>query len=388
MLAASPMQVRRELRLRGVALVAVRRAEAIALSPSDSAGWVLYRSRLACAAMRQVGPVRPLTREEFADCLLDLGAVVDLNADLPDRPFLDPDGYVAVADFDWIFDCAPVLESLCARHGDDEIVVLDAAQANEGSADIHPGFRISADALFDEFSDAVHSQRDPESPWTFYMLADVVVITGSSKRWTIWGSRGWELMLVHDSAGPGRWLHVGLPFLRPSEGLPRYLRGVSPTTVSTFRTNFPDLHDGQDPAAHRPLTDAEAAIVDFLLAADFPGVTELRVQRQQLLVHGLWRDLPGAVIFDRSDRYAPRTYEASGTPVHARVKGSDLEVVLFAAMGVLDCITVMDQAGNPQSFLPAIEDLDAPSVDSDRPRAQSHRPWPPPASSRSPETGQ
>jgi hypothetical protein len=338
-------------------------------------------ARLACLAMPGLDHVVSMVRDEFTTRLVGLSNILDLKADLPQRPFLGPGGYVGVADFDWVWDFAPVLESLAGRHGDDEIVVVALDQANAGSEEFHPGFRMPPSALFDGFRDAVHHERHSDLPWTFAILAEEVAITGSSQRWSVWGSRGWELVLVHDTAGPGRWLHVGVPFLRPSEGLPRYLRGVPPAVLETFRSNFPDLHEGTDPAAPRPLADAEAAMVDFLLLPEFPGVRELRIQRQQLQVNGLWRDLPGAVIFERDDGNVPMVDGAGGAAVRAGVRATDseLEVVLFTALGVLDSIIVMNRAGDPQSLLPAVEDLDPPSAVPDRARRQPHHPWPPPA---------
>lgn len=101
--------------------------------------------------------VVPMARDEFTARPVGLSNFLDLEAELPQRPFLRPGDYVGIADFDWVWDFTPVLESLAGRHGDDEIVVVALDQASAGSEEFHPGFRMPPGALFDGFRDAVAS---------------------------------------------------------------------------------------------------------------------------------------------------------------------------------------------------------------------------------------
>ena len=114
----------------------------------------------------------------------------------------------------------------------------------------------------------------------------------------------------------------------------------------------------------RTLLDAERALVDFLLAEEFPGVRELRVQALGLEVRGLWRDLPTVVLLSVMDEDAPSAEVVHTVPVEARVKGADppREVLLFVKGGRLDSIELVDYGGNEPPRLPAVDELEAPTV--------------------------
>lgn len=101
----------------------------------------------------------------------------------------------------------------------------------------------------------------------------------------------------------------------------------------------------------RPLLSPERTALDALLAADFPGVTELRVQARTAVADG-----DGLIIELDVDPSAPTAAVSSGTPVDAFVDGAGHHggLILYVEGGRLAALEywwVTDE--KPAEFPPA-----------------------------------
>jgi hypothetical protein len=105
----------------------------------------------------------------------------------------------------------------------------------------------------------------------------------------------------------------------------------------------------------RSLSSRERALLDPLLAQEFPGVEELRVQARSVRVKGLHNDLPTIVLLEVVDSEAPRAAVAHPVPVETRVRRSDppQEVLLFVRPAFSTASSWSTTATKrPQSYLP------------------------------------
>ncbi len=117
---------------------------------------------------------------------------------------------------------------------------------------------------------------------------------------------------------------------------------------------------------YRPLLPRERALLDLLLAEDFPGAPQLR--RQSASVRGrLWNDDPTFVELHVADSDAPRATVVARVPVEAETihETPPQQLLVHVVEGLLDCLelvtygTEMEELPDPTAF--------------DRPRAQSGR---------------
>lgn len=106
----------------------------------------------------------------------------------------------------------------------------------------------------------------------------------------------------------------------------------------------------------RPISLSERAIVELILANEFPGASELRAQVDLVRVVAQWG--AGSVSVDLMVREGtPRSLEASGVvPVNATVvdeSGSLFgEILLWVTDGYLSAIEYAWYGGEPPSTLP------------------------------------
>jgi hypothetical protein len=114
----------------------------------------------------------------------------------------------------------------------------------------------------------------------------------------------------------------------------------------------------------RSLSSREQALLDPLLAQEFSGVEELRVQARSLRVKGIHNDLSTIVLLKVVDSEAPRAAVAHPVPVETKVRGSDppQEVLLFVKDGVLDSIELIDYGSEERPELPSVDAVEAPTV--------------------------
>lgn len=91
----------------------------------------------------------------------------------------------------------------------------------------------------------------------------------------------------------------------------------------------------------RALSDAERAVLEVMLAEDFPGAVELRQQVDCVVVSGgcgcgcpsVNLEVPGEV---------PLAEVTSRTPIFASVEGSRAGLIVFVDDGLLSCLEYYD----------------------------------------------
>jgi hypothetical protein len=97
-----------------------------------------------------------------------------------------------------------------------------------------------------------------------------------------------------------------------------------------------------EPTHYRPLSPREQALLDLLLAENFPGAKELRVQAQS--VRGrLWNGLASLVELDVSEPRAPRANVTERVPVEAEMSDTEAPqaLLLHVVDGMLNCLELV-----------------------------------------------
>ena len=111
---------------------------------------------------------------------------------------------------------------------------------------------------------------------------------------------------------------------------------------------------------YRPLLPRERALLDLLLAEDFPGAPELRLQAAS--VRGrLSNNDPTMVELQVVDPNAPRAEVITRVPVEAEVIGvtPPQEVLIHVVDGRLDCLELVTY-GTVLEELPDVASFDRP----------------------------
>jgi hypothetical protein len=193
-----------------------------------------------------------MNADEFRECADAVSSVVNIRAKLPDVPFTQGGGYVALSE--WCLSLGthylPVLAALMDEFGDDELLCVDADADPARAALEHgfwPGFRIGRDALFDHYWDALtYEGPDGLSGGGLAYASVVVGMTGSSGRWGLFADQEWNLTLIQVPVAEGPWLHLDILFLPAEEAVENFSTwpGISFPTVAqkaTFVRHFADF---------------------------------------------------------------------------------------------------------------------------------------------------
>jgi hypothetical protein len=193
----------------------------------------------------------PLDAVEFESCWSAMTALIDPDRRLPNWPFTTKTGHVAVGQYDHLpgTGFVPVLQALASVYGDQEIVLV-VTEPTPSYYETHhgflPGFKVATDALDDGYWGGLSYEpfRDQASAMT--ALAEAMALVGSTAKWSIWGQRDWDLVLVHTPDKDGPWLDAGVPFVPPAEALrdftptETYLKPLTELEASTFLSHFSD----------------------------------------------------------------------------------------------------------------------------------------------------
>jgi hypothetical protein len=118
------------------------------------------------------------------------------------------------------------------------------------------------------------------------------------------------------------------------------------------------------PSFPRELTELERSLLDRLLAEEFPGANELRVQAQAVRVKGYGDDVPSILLLEVVDDHAPRASVVHTVPVETRVRDAEppQELLLFVTDGLLDSLELVDYGLSEPGTLPLMEELEPPVV--------------------------
>ena len=199
--------------------------------------------------MTSAGLRMPQSADEFAACWHAATSVVNVDVRLPDWPFVERAGHVAICDYSYVLgsDFVPVLAALAEVHGDDEIVLVVAEPVPSyyvESYGLQPGFRITPDALAEGYWGGLGFEPMGDPTGAMGYTADLTIIVGSTAAWSVWGHRDWGLAFVHTAAADGPWLTAGPKFLPPRDALEaltalnRRFKPLTDTEVSKFLRNF------------------------------------------------------------------------------------------------------------------------------------------------------
>ena len=112
----------------------------------------------------------------------------------------------------------------------------------------------------------------------------------------------------------------------------------------------------------RRLTPREAAVLGYLLSADFPGVSQLRAQAGEAKVKRDHTESPN--IEFEIEPSLPTAAVSSRVPVEARVNGSDppVDILLFVENGVLDSLELVTHESGALTEFPSPQELAEPTV--------------------------
>lgn len=104
----------------------------------------------------------------------------------------------------------------------------------------------------------------------------------------------------------------------------------------------------------RELTESERSVLDLLLAEEFPGARELRVQAQAVRMKGYGDDVPSILLLEVVDDHAPRASVVHAVPVETRVRDAEppQELLLFVKDWLLDSLELVDY-GSREPGVPA-----------------------------------
>jgi hypothetical protein len=188
-----------------------------------------------------------LSESEFAACWSEVDLEIDLSKRLPAWPFRSQRQHVAIAESLTTrgIEYVPALQSLASRYGDEELTLVAAEPPPSWyftKCSFWPGFRIRTDALGTHFGAGLSYDpvEDREVAALFY-TADVVGIVGTSRCWSLYTDRVWELTVLHTSDADGEWLRTSVPFLSAIvavDGLARAHQDLSEAQRTDFLANF------------------------------------------------------------------------------------------------------------------------------------------------------
>jgi hypothetical protein len=146
----------------------------------------------------------------------ELESLVDPSVDLPQSPFRRHDGAYAFCSFDWVF--SPEFDGLLVRlaeqSGDEDVRIVDIH--NPSMFVLHNG--LSYGALSFPIRDIEASLRPAVAEWQrngappFEIVSLRPVLFGSSKQWSIWADRGWDIAIIQTGSRDRGW-QVGIDFL-------------------------------------------------------------------------------------------------------------------------------------------------------------------------------
>jgi hypothetical protein len=115
------------------------------------------------------------------------------------------------------------------------------------------------------------------------------------------------------------------------------------------------------PQPFRPLLPRERELLDLLLAEEFPGVRELRIQAES--VEGRpWNGLATLVELTVTDPLAPRAKVKDRVPVEAELSGVDppQELLLHVVGGLLETLELVSDDGDDPTELPGASAFERP----------------------------
>lgn len=169
-------------------------------------------------------------RDRYASIILNMAAVFDLDARIPNQVFKKRAGDSLFCEFDAILspDFWPTFCAMARWHGDQwvELVVLEPdCDAYYSKYQFYPAVSLSVEASADDYWAAIGYEPPGDTYASMAITANVVTVTGASGEWGCWGERETEVAVFHgfpDLSSRDEWRARFGPFLEASEALESY----------------------------------------------------------------------------------------------------------------------------------------------------------------------
>ncbi|MEU8777010.1 hypothetical protein [Streptomyces sp. NPDC048606] len=162
--------------------------------------------------------------------------VFDLDARLPDPVFRRDAGDSLFVDFDSLLtpELWPALSALARSHGDRYVELLVLSPDDDRCSFVPLALPVEADE--DDYWEAVGFDEGDDAGDAITIMANVVALTGPSRKWGCWGERDPEVAVFQgfpDRAARDAWRAEFGPFREVEQALDTYLSLV-------FRGSVPE----------------------------------------------------------------------------------------------------------------------------------------------------
>ncbi|MCP2265156.1 hypothetical protein ACFQHV_12245 [Promicromonospora thailandica] len=158
-----------------------------------------------------------------------MARLVDPGARLPAWPFRSTEGQVDICEYNEFSDdeFASALKVLAHAHGDERIslVVVDPDPEEYHIRDHghFPCFTVPTAEIEASYWDAVSFEPN-DDPGAAILYADAFAIFGDSGRWSVWGQRDWEVVVVHADGLTRPWTEGADLFVSPEDAVARFVQ--------------------------------------------------------------------------------------------------------------------------------------------------------------------
>jgi len=141
---------------------------------------------------------------------------LDTACRLPNWPFLTAAGFASIYEYDRFLggSFGAVLGALATGYGDEAVTVVcfdPEWRYYRDEYTFFPGFQVDADVVGTGYAEGLRHEPDDDPTGALAFTADVIGITGSSRNWSLWGQRDWEIALLLTQDEPGPWSAMPVP---------------------------------------------------------------------------------------------------------------------------------------------------------------------------------
>ncbi|WP_225732638.1 hypothetical protein [Nocardia sp. JCM 34519] len=168
----------------------------------------------------------------YLDVRSSSAVTFDLDARLPDQVFNDDLGDSLFCEFDAVLtpEFWPALCAMARWHGDGHVELLvlepDCEMFYLSEYQMYPAISLSVEAGADDYWAAIGHEPGGDIMGSIAISANVIAVTGPSRRWGCWGERDPEVAVFRgfpNAAVRNEWRARFGPFLEVSEALESYL---------------------------------------------------------------------------------------------------------------------------------------------------------------------
>jgi hypothetical protein len=155
--------------------------------------------------------------EAFAELVAEIQHQLDVGVRLPEWPFLARSGFVTIYEYDRLLGGAfgSVVQALAGHYGDRTVAVVGVDPPVAYYRDAYgflPGFRMAADFVEEQYAAGLRHEPGGDPTGALAFTVNVIGMAGSSRAWSAWGQRNWEIGLLLTSESQGPWLEQAVPW--------------------------------------------------------------------------------------------------------------------------------------------------------------------------------